>query len=297
MGRILVALARELRPGQWVKNLACLGGLIFSGRMLQGQAEWRAALGFGSFCFASSSIYILNDYFDREKDRSNPRTASRPIASGELPLGVAAVAFLALLSAAATTSAVLGRGCLIAFLTYLGVNLLYSTRLKRVVVADVMCIAAGFVLRLIYGVYAVGVAPTAWIVLCMFFLALFLGLAKRRGEMCGLTDRSGDVRAVLKKYNVAYLDTLLTISATLTIFSYAVFTLTSHRNPTLVVTLAPVVYCVYRYLLQVVIHGGGESPNTILVSDWRLWAGIGCWIGSYILIDYGGIEILDERAL
>jgi 4-hydroxybenzoate polyprenyltransferase len=295
-GVVLRALVRQLRPKQWVKNLACLAGLIFSGQILQARAEVQAFLGFWAFCFASSAIYIINDYFDREKDRRNPRTASRPLASGELPLAVAFLALIALLGGALGGSAALGRPCLLVVLSYIVMNVLYSTRLKRVVIADVMCIAIGFVLRMVYGVLAVGVAPTSWIILCMFFLALFLGFAKRRGELCSLEDRAQEARHVLKNYSIPFLDMLMTITATLAILSYALFTVISHKNPTLIVTIVPVVYCVSRYLLRVSIHQEGESPDSILVSDWRLWAGILCWIALYITIAYGGIQFVVESA-
>jgi 4-hydroxybenzoate polyprenyltransferase len=293
-GVVVRALVRQLRPKQWVKNLACLAGLIFSGQLLQAKAEAQALVAFWAFCFASSAVYIINDYFDREKDRRNPRTASRPLASGDLPLAVAFSALVALLAVALGASAALGRPCLLAVLCYIAVNVLYTTRLKRVVIVDVMCIAIGFVLRMIYGVLAVGVAPTSWIILCMFFLALFLGFAKRRGELCSLEGQAHEARLVLKKYRVPFLDMLLTITATLAILSYALFTVISHKNPTLIVTIVPVVYCVSRYLLRVSINQEGESPDSILVSDWRLWAGILGWVGLYVLVAYGDIRFVVE---
>ena len=86
---VLRALVVQLRPRQWVKNLACLAGLIFSGRLFQLHSQTQALVGFLAFCLASSSVYILNDFLDREKDRLNPRTANRPLASGALPLWLA----------------------------------------------------------------------------------------------------------------------------------------------------------------------------------------------------------------
>jgi 4-hydroxybenzoate polyprenyltransferase len=285
------ALVCVARPEQWVKNLACFAGLIFSGRLFLARAEVEAFAAFWSFCFASSSVYILNDYFDRENDRRNPRTDSRPLASGTLPLGAAAAAFVVLVGAAAAISVALGAACLVVLLAYFAMNVAYSTRLKRAVIADVMCIALGFVLRMLHGIFAIGVEPTAWIVLCMFFLAMFLGFAKRRGELNQLSTHSGEARLVLKKYSAPYLDTLLTISATLAILCYALFTVVSHQNPTLIVTIVPVVYCILRYLLQVVMHGQGESPDVMLVSDWRLWAAIACWVAAYVAVVYGDIHL------
>ena len=292
-GAFVRILARQLRLKQWIKNFACLAGLIFSGRLLWLGGDIQAALGFFSFCFASSSVYILNDIVDREKDRHNPRTASRPIASGELSVGVALVVLACLLLSANAISAYLGSACLLTLNAYFVLNLVYSFRLKRAVIADVMCIAFGFVLRVIYGVYAVGAVPTPWIVLCMFFLALFLGFSKRRGELAELAERGELARSVLKKYNESFLDTLLIVTATLSILCYAMFTVASHKNPTLIVTILPVVYCVFRYLLQVMMHGQGESPDSVLLSDKRLWAGIFSWLTCYIFINYSNINLFE----
>jgi 4-hydroxybenzoate polyprenyltransferase len=291
---VLRALLIELRPTQWVKNFACFAGLIFSGRLFQVASQLEALIGFGSFCFASSSIYILNDYFDREKDRHNPRTASRPLASGALPLGVAAIAFMALLLATWIGSVSLGRSCALVMLAYGALNVFYSIQLKEIVIADVMCIALGFVLRVMYGVYAVGSQPTPWIVLCMFFLALFLGFAKRKAELVHVRDETRRTRPVLNKYASNYLDVLLTMSSTMAILCYATFTVASHRNPTLVITIVPVVYCVYRYMLQVIMHAHGESPDKVLVSVKRLWLGIFCWLYSYVAIYYCNVNIFAE---
>jgi 4-hydroxybenzoate polyprenyltransferase len=290
-GTTLRALVREIRLKQWIKNFACLAGLIFSGQLFWFRSDLQAALGFLSFCFASSSVYILNDVVDREKDRQNPRTASRPIASGELSVGLAIAALACLVVAANAIAMSLGSHCALVVNAYLALNVLYSTRLKRAVIADVMCIAFGFVLRVMYGVYAVGAVPTPWIVLCMFFLALFLGFAKRRGELASFAHRSNLARPVLRKYSESYLDTLLMVTATLAILCYAMFTVVSHKNPTLIVTIVPVVYCIFRYLLHVMMHSRGESPDSILLTDKRLWSGMVCWISIYLSVSYFDINI------
>ncbi len=289
---LAAALLFEMRPVQWIKNATCFAGLIFSGRLFVALHEWQAIVGFASFCLASSAVYVFNDIIDREKDRLNPRTASRPIASGALPVAVAGIA-CALLALASVLSAVwLNASCLLVVVTYGVMNVFYSLRLKHIVITDVMCIAVGFVLRVVFGVYAVSALPTPWIALCMFFLALFLGFAKRKAELArfSATD-AAEFRPVLLKYDVNYLSMLLNMSATMAILCYALFTVTSNKNPTLVVTVVPVVYCVNRYLLQVMLYGHGASPDKILLSDRRLWAGILGWLVAYVAITYGDIQL------
>ena len=291
---VLRALVIQLRPTQWLKNLACLAGLIFSGRLFQSHAMVQAWMGFAAYCFASSSIYILNDFFDREKDRLNPRTASRPLASGTLPVWVAALALVGLLTASVAISAALGSACLVILLMYVSMNLLYTLRLKEVVITDVMCIALGFVLRVMLGVYAVGSKPTPWIVLCMFFLALFLGFVKRRSELANVGTKNAKVRPVLSQYGPQFLDTLVTMSATMAVICYATFTVASHKNPSLVITIIPVVYCVYRYMHQVVVHAKGESPDKLFLTDKLLWVGVSAWLVSYVSISYLDLRLFTD---
>src|SRR5262249_27321305 len=151
--------------------LACFAGLIFSGRLFEPRAVAAAALAFGGFCLAASAAYLLNDVIDRPLDRVNPAKRKRPIASGEVPTSWALAASAALALGALGASLALRPLCLAVMGTYLAATVAYSLRLKHAVLLDVGLIAFGFVLRVLYGVYAVQVKPTAWVVLCTFFLA------------------------------------------------------------------------------------------------------------------------------
>lgn len=181
---------------------------------------------------------------------------------------------------------------------YLVTNVAYSIRLKHTVLLDVLIIAFGFVLRVLYGVYAIQVKPTSWIVLCMFFLALFLGFAKRRGEMHLIGEAEPFRRPVLSKYRISYLDLMLGMTATLAILCYALYTVTGHRgNASLVVTVPLVMYGVSRYLLLVTVEGEGEAPEKLLVSD-RILLGTGAlWVASCVLVIYSKLQLFAESAL
>jgi 4-hydroxybenzoate polyprenyltransferase len=247
-------LVRSARPWQWTKNLACLAGLIFSGRLLEGSAIVEAALAVFGFSLASSAIYLLNDLCDRPLDRTNPSKRDRPIASGLVPTSWALVGALGLLVIALGSSVALSPTCTGVLITYIALSVCYSLGLKHAVLLDVLCIALGFVLRVLYGVYAVQVKPTPWIVLCMFFLALFLGFAKRRGELRQGTNDTRAQRPVLLKYHLNLLDLLLGMTATMAILTYALYTVTGRQgNATLIVTVPLVVYGIIRYLLLVVV--------------------------------------------
>lgn len=272
------SILRVMRPHQWIKNIVCFAGLIFSGRLLLAEAQEAAALAFAAFCFAASSVYVLNDLIDRERDRMNPRTAKRPIASGKLSAKAAVVLYLVLVAASVGIALLLSPATIAVISIYIGVNVLYSVKLKNTVIVDVMCIAFGFVLRVLGGVYAVGVLPSSWIVLCMFAFALFLGFSKRHGELAMLGDKAPLARPVLRKYTLPFANAMLILTATLSIITYAMYTTSANHSPNLVVTTLPVIYCILRYLYKVVVERFGESPDRLLYTDRMLWIGTLIWV-------------------
>jgi 4-hydroxybenzoate polyprenyltransferase len=149
---MLLGLLRSMRPMQWAKNLFLFAALVFDQKLLQPQPFLRTLAGFLLFCLASSVVYLVNDVADRESDCRHPVKRTRPIASGlvspALALGAAAVMAAAALAGGFTLGLAFG-GILSLFLA---LNLLYSFRLKHVPIIDVLCIAAGFVLRVGGGV-------------------------------------------------------------------------------------------------------------------------------------------------
>ncbi|MEQ9379367.1 MAG: decaprenyl-phosphate phosphoribosyltransferase [Pirellulales bacterium] len=289
--RLAYSIWVQLRPKQWLKNLACFAALLFSGRLSEVQAVFLAVLAFCGFCAASSFAYLINDYLDRHSDRLNPRVAHRPIASGDLSPAVAGTMAVFLLAIAFSISTWLGTACLVDISAYLVLNLLYSSVLKRIAILDAVCIAIGFVLRTTYGTHAIQVPLSAPISLCMFFLAMFLCFAKRKSEINNLGDEYHTIRPVLKDYQHEFLNILFTVSASLTIMCYAFATLATHKNPTLVLTTIPVVYCVARYILLTIDHSRGDTPEELFVSDRGLWLGTLVWAALCIAILYAEINI------
>ena len=294
--RRALGLARSMRPRQWIKNFACFAGLLFSGLLFRWGAVGAACVAFVGFCLASSGIYLINDVIDRPLDREHPGKCRRPIASGLVPGSWAIGAAVLLMAAAMATSLALPPVCRLVLAAYLVMTLAYSIRLKHTVLLDVVLIALGFVLRVMYGVYALGRKPTSYIVLCMFFLALFLGFAKRRGELSLIGDGATRRRPVLRKYSVAYLDQQLNMTAAMAILCYALYTVTGYQgNATLVTTVPLVYYGISRYLILVKIHGSGDAPERQLLGDWILMAIVALWAGLSALIIYGNIHVFFDQ--
>jgi 4-hydroxybenzoate polyprenyltransferase len=292
-GRVALALLQVLRPLQWVKNAACLAGLIFSGLLLNGPAELAALAATAMFCAAASAVYVFNDFCDRKSDLLCPRKARRPLASGDLPLSIALPGGGAALAVSAALAWALGPACATVLALYLGMNVVYCLFLKHAVLADVMVIALGFVLRVLAGVYAVGALPTPWVLLCIFFLALLMGLAKRRAELASLGERAAAHRPVLAKYTLPYLDALLAVTATMTMTCYSLYTIHSpHCNVTLIVTVPPVLYGIGRFLLLVMVRGG-EAPEEMLTRDRGLIAAVLVWVALSVAVLYGPVRLFD----
>ncbi len=274
----LPPLIATLRPHQWVKNVFVGAALLFTlaelgDDPLSHTAEiTRVALAVAAFCLASSSIYIINDVLDAESDRKHPEKCKRPIASGALSVSKALVLSLICLGSSAwlASQARTEEGSvLFVVLGYALLNLLYSLRLKHIVLVDVFCIAAGFLLRVVAGAYAVGRPISEWLVICTFFLALFLALCKRHAELELLGDDSSGHRRNLQEYSIGFLNQTTAILAACSVLTYAMYTMDAgtvkRLGSGLIYTVPFVVFGIFRYLLLVQTRGGGGSPSKVLL--------------------------------
>jgi 4-hydroxybenzoate polyprenyltransferase len=233
---------------------------------------------FAAFCMASGATYLLNDVRDAEADRHNPRTASRPIARGDLSprlaLTVAALSAAAALAIATAVNwqalAVLGG--------YVLLQLGYSLGLKHVLFVDVMAISAGFVLRAAAGGLAIDVPISSWLLLCTALLAIFLGFTKRRAEAVALGGSSQPRREVLDHYSVELLDELIAVVTPSTVVVYAIYAVTGAHTHWMLLTLPFVLYGVFRVLF-LIHHRGGmtEEPAVIVYRDRPLLACVVLW--------------------
>ncbi|MGQ9865960.1 MAG: decaprenyl-phosphate phosphoribosyltransferase [Pseudanabaenaceae cyanobacterium] len=279
-----------VRPHQWIKNTACLAGVVFGGRLGEPLALRQAALTFVAFSLAAAAVYVFNDIQDLPRDRLHPRKCRRPLASGTVTVAQARWLTLVLLAGAIALVWGLGPAAAGCAVCYLLLNLAYSLHLKHVVLVDVHCIALGFVLRLLAGIYAVGDRPTGWIVLCTFFLALFLGLAKRRGELAQNPTTVAQ-RPVLTRYTLPFLDSALDNTAVMAVVSYALFSASPTKNPSLVLTVPIVYYAIAHYKFLVTVEAGGEDPDRIWWQDPRIRYSVLLWLISYTAIDYGNLQL------
>lgn len=266
------ALIRLMRPHQWVKNGFVLTGLLFGHAWTEPALVQAALFAFVAFCLASSSVYVLNDLFDREQDQLHPVKCRRPLASGEVAVGrgwllAAVLAGTALLLARWASPAVMGY-----VLAYLLLNVIYTLRLKQVVILDIFCISTGFMLRILAGTDGIEIPPSNWLLLCGLWTTLFLGFIKRRAELITLAADSGEHRRVLDQYSPVLLDKLIGITCTGMILSYSLYTLDEHimvfhGTDKLFYTVPFVIYACFRYLFLLHQSQGGGDPSRDLVRD------------------------------
>ncbi len=270
---MIIALAKSLRPNQWTKNLLVFAGYLFT--IEQGHpisTLLRVVAAFAIFCAVSGATYILNDVADADRDRKHPRKCKRPIASGRVS-PAAGVAFAVVLAGASTAAAfALGFhfGLLVA--GYFLLTLAYSCILKHVVIVDLLVIAAGFVIRAAAGAVVIEVTISPWLLVCTTLLALFLGIAKRRGELMNLENGGIDHRKTLDDYTAPMLDQMLNITAASALMGYFLYTFTptsatGANHPHMMITVPFVIYGLFRYLYLVHSRSAGDSPEQLLLDD------------------------------
>ena len=251
-----------LRPHQWYKNLIVFAGIIFSVTFLHPDALLRAIAGFAIFCLASGGVYALNDVYDAKTDRLHPTKRNRPIASGRISRQTG----IALGLACITIAIILGWRLQPSFdatlIAYLLLQALYIPILKEHVFLDLFSIATGLILRAVAGVLLAGVFLSPWLLLCTFFLALFLGLGKRRSEIHVLGDDAIAHRASLKQYSERLLDQSLTVVMATIVLSYSMYTF-FHANQWMMLTIPFVLYGMFRYLFLEIERGQGGEPEAI----------------------------------
>ena len=269
----LLALFRLMRPHQWVKNVFVFAGLVFSQSWENTSLDCRVVLAFAAFCCASSLVYILNDWHDRASDALHAVKRNRPLASGAVS-SFQALCLAAGLVAAGLVLAASNRTLLLLLAMYVALNVAYSWRLKHVPVVDVSIIATGFMLRLLAGTVAVGIAPSRWLLLTGIFLTLFLGFCKRKAESF---QEESIRRAVMAHYPKDLIDTFIATTMTATLTTYSLFATSAEaqlqHGQRLLYTVPVVVFGLLRYTYQVHCGRGDDVARDLLRDGWLLAAG------------------------
>lgn len=301
MERKIISLVILLRPRQWIKNLAVFAAITFAGKLFELDVLQNVFLAFIAFCFLSSAIYIINDIFDREKDRLHPIKKFRPIAHGDIAVSLSLSIAAALTVVSFLLATVITPAFVILVTVYFILQISYSFFLKHIAVVDILALAAGYILRVYAGEFASGYHISVWLLLTTISLSLFLAVGKRRSELTLVSRYQGAkiaaTRKTLSHYSERLLDVYTSIFATSTFLSYTFFTFLENpkgfklsldillpdflpeflQRKWLMITILPVVYGIMRYMQDIYEKEEGESPEKVLLSDIPLLTTVLVW--------------------
>ncbi|WP_346301502.1 decaprenyl-phosphate phosphoribosyltransferase [Halomonas sp. BM-2019] len=281
-----------VRPHQYLKN-----GFVLLGPLFAHQWDFvtlsQALLAFLAFCCMASAVYVLNDIMDIEADRAHPVKCRRPLPSGAISLGTAKRLLTGLVVGSLVLSLLVSGWITLFVASYFVINIFYSWHLKHVVILDVFLISSGFMLRILAGTVGLGIAPSAWLLLCGLMVTLFLGFAKRRAELLMLeaTDvaNNGLTRRVLDDYSPEMLEQFIAVTAACTILAYGLYTMSPqtvaiHGSDHLIYTLPFVAYGIFRYLFLLHRRAKGNDTAKDLIQDRHLLITVVAWVATTVWV-------------
>ncbi|MCO6474388.1 MAG: decaprenyl-phosphate phosphoribosyltransferase [Melioribacteraceae bacterium] len=280
-----------IRVKDWIKNSFVFVALLFSKHLLDAGYFINVLEAFLIFSLASSFIYVINDILDIEFDKAHPIKKSRPLASGKISIVTAwIIAFVLILI---TIPLLINTNS--AFIkivsAYVLLNIVYSLLLKKIVILDLLSIAAGFTLRVVGGAAAISVAVSNWLLLTTLFISLFLAVMKRRSEIGLMEESNNSTRSVLQNYSIKFTDQIGTISAAGVIICYALYAVSDRtvqyfNTDSFIYTTVFVVFGIFRYMFLVHIRKQGENTVELLLKDFPMLINIFLYIISIVVLIY-----------
>jgi len=290
-----ILFLKLLRPEQWAKNLFIFLPIFFSGQLLRTSVLLPCAVAFIAFSLAASSIYCFNDIHDVEADKLHPVKSKRPIASGVVSMKTAyvimAVCLLISLGIAFFWGGNGRNTIMVLILFYYVMNLAYCVKLKEYAIVDVVIISIGFVLRVFVGGAATGIKCSDWMIIMTFLLALFLAFAKRRDDVILYMNTNVSHRKNTDRYNLEFMNQVITVVATITIIAYIMYTLSPdaigyYNNGYVYFTAIFVLTGIIRYLQVTIVDLKSGSPTKILLRDRFIQCCIAGWVVLFLIIIY-----------
>ena len=179
----LRALIKAARLHQWAKNSLIFVPAVLSGTILDPATIASCVSAFLALGFVAIGTYLINDLLDLAHDRRHWSKRFRPIATGDLSIGMAVAAAGISIAGGLAIGAMVGIGVLGGLLAYLVLTLAYSIHIKRLAILDVVVLAILFTLRLAIGIAAAGVFASPWLLVFSMGLFTSLSIAKRYTEI------------------------------------------------------------------------------------------------------------------
>lgn len=289
--RNLVGLVRTMRLRQWSKNVIIYAGLVFDGKLFEQNLLLATTFVVLCFCLVSSSVYIINDLADIEKDRLHPRKKQRPLPSGQLHPRFAGVAAFFIAVVGIGLAAWLHPWVGIVTFVYFMQNIAYSFYLKHIVLIDVMVLSLGFLLRVFAGVLIANVTNfSPWLYVCITLLSLFLGFGKRRHEITLLQGDAAAHRSSLQEYNLPLLDQIMSLVTTSTFVTYTFYSFEAQtalvRDGRMLLTTPFVFFAIVRYLYLIHVQKRGGAPDELIFEDRPLLVNGLLWVVTIVVLIY-----------
>ena len=282
-----------LRPKDWVKNLFLFLPVFFGGKLFDIPRIEHLFAAFFAFCFVASTVYIINDYRDREDDRKHPKKRFRPLASGQVkPTAALVIAAILIIAGFALAYYADARYRFISILAfYFLMNMSYSFGLKNIPILDILIVAIGFSLRVKGGGYVANIDVSVWLNLMVLLLALFMAIGKRRDDIILKMETGMDMRKAVKGYNVDFLNTMLSLFSAIIIMTYIMYcvspiTVNNTKTYHLYYTSIFVIAGLMRYLQIILVQNEAGSPTDVLYKDRFIQITLLLWVASFSALLY-----------
>ena len=289
---MLLSFIKLIRIPQWIKNLFVFVPLVFSKHLFDKDYLISSLIAFLIFSLISSIVYVINDIADVESDRLHPQKKFRPIAAGKInstqAISISGILFI--------VAIILMQNYNLRFISCVGLyfilNIIYSFVLKNIVLLDIFSIAAGFMIRVFAGAFAISVEISSWLILTTMFISLFLAIMKRRSEL-NIVENHDFIatRKVLQHYSLNFADQMATVASAGVIICYALYTVaqrtvTIFHTDNLIYTTPFVVFGIFRYMYLVYMNQKGENTTEVMITDPAMIINVILYIITTTLIIY-----------
>ncbi|MFH1835379.1 MAG: decaprenyl-phosphate phosphoribosyltransferase [Methanobacteriota archaeon] len=280
-------LIRLLRPHQWYKSIVIFLALFFTNNLFNLPLLINTVFGFVSFCMVSSAYYIINDIHDAEEDRKHPEKRKRPIASGEITANKALILSFGLFLASLTLAYALKPFFALFPVILYVLNILYTYYFRNIPLVDIHVISLNFILKAVAGAILIEVPASVWLIVAIYFIALFLAVSKRYGELLLLGDRAIEFKGVYEVYSETLLKNMILVVISVLLFTYIMYTFTAHESPYLMLTIPFATFMVFRYMYFISIGHKAVRKVQYIFTDGQMLVCFTLWIiSSFLILKY-----------
>ncbi len=226
------SISHLLRVRQYYKNVLIFVGVFFSKRIFDSTLYFPLLLGFILLCCASSFNYIINDIRDVEHDKKHQeKMKKKPLASVELPMYFAVLLLIVIVGIMVFSIIFFILFDLLKYFSFIIMLILviltgqlYNHFFKNYAFIDILVLSTGYLWRALSGVVIINLDISAWLFLAIFEIAMFLSIAKRKGDLLYLgKDKAVEHKRVYDQYSLKLLDQFHVLIAGSLFMTYSLY--------------------------------------------------------------------------